>query len=128
VHSVLKYGMTLYRAQVGPEALVDAVVTFLRGKVSGTEWLEGVPCSLVLVFGLEYWRQLGAAGWTKADLREYLYPRLVADDGTPFHPVRLEAKDDLLLVAAGGEAYAGVWGLVSAGARPSTRPIDPLRR
>jgi hypothetical protein len=41
-------------------------------------------------------------------VHEYLYHRLSADDGAPIQPVRLNSPQDLLLVAAGGPAFAAV--------------------
>jgi len=128
VHSVQHYPKNLDRWNSAPEALCDEMVGFLRGKVGGADWFPGEPCWMVLAFGDDYHRRFRAAGWSKAQIREYLFPRLTAVDGSPFHPVRLTKPEDLLLVAAGGLAYASFWTLNSFSAPPSTRLIDPLAR
>jgi hypothetical protein len=89
-----------------PEALLDNLAVYGRGRMSGAGWFGDEPCSLLLVFPPESKRVLGT--WTKELVHEHLYDRLVADDGAPIQPVRLQSPDDLLLVAAGGPAFAAV--------------------
>jgi hypothetical protein len=128
VHSVHLYVKPLDRRNTTPETLLDGAAAFLRGKVAGAGWFPDVPCSLMIVWGHEFHRQFGAAGWSKQRMRDYLFPRLTARDGPSFHPLKLESPDDLLMVATGGLALASWWSFISFGTRPSTRAIDPLRK
>lgn len=128
VHSVHHYPRNLDRRNESPEAVCDEMVGFLRGKVGGANWFPGEPTWLVLALGHDYHRRFRAAGWSKAQIRDRLFPKLIEDGGQPFYPVRLNSPDDLLLVAAGGEAYASFWSFNSFSAPPVTRCIDPLAR
>jgi hypothetical protein len=80
-----------------------------------------------LVVGAEWHRQYVDAGWSKDDVRRYLFPLLVAADagGTP---VRLAGPDDLTVVRAGGPGEATEWCLIGAGARPVTSNVDLFRK
>jgi hypothetical protein len=89
-----------------PAELLDNLVVYARGRMSGSNWFGDEPCSLLLVFPPESKRVLGS--WSKETVHEYLYNRLVVDDGAPIQPVRLQSPQDLLIVAAGGPAFAAV--------------------
>jgi len=81
----------------------------------------------VLVLGAESRRRLTGHGWSKDDVVSYLFPRLVAPATDGYRPVALAAPSDLLVVSAGGGAYAASWWLVAHDAPPATRAVDPLR-
>lgn len=109
------------RSSKSPEALLDRLVIYARGKVSGSGWFGDDPCSLLLIFPPE--SRLVVGGWSKEALREYLFERLVVDDGTPIQPVRLSSPDDLVIVAAGGPAFAAVQLMFSHRFSPVTRQV-----
>jgi hypothetical protein len=109
------------RSSKTPEALLDRLVIYARGKVSGSGWFGDDPCSLLLIFPPE--TRLVVGGWSKEAVREYLFERLVADDGTPIQPVRLSSPDDLVIVAAGGPAFAAVQLLWSHRFSPVTKQV-----
>jgi hypothetical protein len=104
VLSTLVQSLCADRHSTTPEELLDNLVSYARGKMSGSSWFGNDQCSLLLVIPPESRRVLGS--WTKEAVHDYLYPRLIADDGTPIQPVRLGSPADLLIVAAGGPAFA----------------------
>jgi hypothetical protein len=106
VLSTLVQSLCADRHSTAPEALLDNLVSYARGKMSGSSWFGNDLCSLLLVIPPESRRVLGS--WTKEAVYDYLYPRLIADDGTPIQPVRLGSPADLLIVAAGGPAFAAI--------------------
>jgi hypothetical protein len=124
VHSVIARSLAHDRQSATPEALLDQLVAYARGKVSGSSWFGPDPCSLLLVFPPESKRVLD--GWSKEHVHDYLFERLVVDDGTPIQPVRLPSPDDLLIVAAGGPAFAGVQLLLSHRFAPVTRQVRTI--
>jgi len=128
VHSVHLYVKPLDRKHTTAEGLLDAMAAFQRGKVAGAHWFPGAPATLMLVLGDEYHRQFRIAGWDKARMRDYLFPRLTAPAESVFRPLNLSRPEDILIVAAGGLALASYWGFISFGTSPATRAINPLRR
>jgi hypothetical protein len=128
VHSVHLYMKPIDRKNTTGEGLLDAIAGFLRGKVSGVGFFPDRPASLALIFGDEFHRQFRIAGWSKQQMRDYLFPRLTAKAEGPFKPVQISRPEDMLIVAAGGLALASWWSFISFGTVPATRAIDPLRR
>ena len=121
VHSTIVRSMHADRHSTTPEGLLDRLVVFARGKVSGAGWFGDDPCSLVLVIPEETRRVLGK--WSKDAMHDYLFERLVAGDDTPIHPVRLASPNDLLIVAAGGPAFAAIQLLLSHRLSPVTTMV-----
>jgi hypothetical protein len=124
VHSVIARSLAHDRQSTTSKDLLNQLVLYARGKVSGSSWFEDDPCSLLLIFPPESARVL--SGWSKENVHEYLFERLVVDDGTPIQPVRLPSPEDLLIVAAGGPAFAGVQLLLSHRFSPVTRQVHEL--
>jgi hypothetical protein len=106
VFSTLVQSLCADRHSKTPEALLDNLVLYARGKMSGSAWFDDDPCSLLLVIPPETRRVL--SGWTKESVHQYLYLRITAEDGTPIQPVRLASTDELSIVAAGGPAFAAI--------------------
>jgi hypothetical protein len=117
-----KAGRNFDRASTALDDFADRMALFLRDSVGATDWFGATPLHVLVVVSQEWRRQLVAGGWSKADLRAQLLPRLTADDGYG-HPLALTGVDDLSIVGAGGPAEASVWCLVGRAGRPVTQPI-----
>jgi len=89
-----------------PEALCDSYLALLRRqRVAGDRWL-GDGNNAVLVVGREHRRYFERAGWSKDDLRSYLWPRCFEGER---NVVGLGRREGLLIVAAGGDGMAESW-------------------
>lgn len=87
-----------------PEGVLDSVGNVLRREGSaGDRWL-GEDTNVMLVMGLEHMRYFAEAGWSKQDMRSYLWPQLAAE-----RRVKLGKPEGLLIVAAGGPGMAETW-------------------
>ena len=92
-----------------PEGILDTICTVTRRKgTAGDQWL-GDGTNLVMVIGQEHMRWLTAAGWSKADIRSYLWPRLTEAPRPGERTVKLGHPEGLLIVAAGGPGMAETW-------------------
>ena len=92
-------------------------------------WL-GDNTNVVVVMGPEHRRFLVEAGWSKADARAYLWPRVKAEQGPGEGRVGLGKPEGILLVAAGGPGMSESWILfpTSRGRSPSpSYPRSPSR-
>jgi thioredoxin reductase (NADPH) len=110
------YRQVMDRAHNDSAGVVDYLTLFLRGRAAGTRLFGPQPLSVLLVIGQEL-RRLLSPDYDKVTLRNVLYERVTADDGTPFGPIPIASPDDILIVAAGGVAFPTVWAF-SAPARP----------
>lgn len=107
-----------------PEGICDSILKLLRRQgVAGDRWL-GEDNNVVLVIGPEHQRYLVAAGWTKADVRSYLWARFF-EDGV--NVVRLGRPEGLLIAAAGGPGMAETWILFPHLAWAITRKVETRR-
>jgi hypothetical protein len=92
-----------------PEDVLDVIVEAMRRQgSSGDKWL-GEDNSIVLVMGPEHRRFFDDEGWSKADIRNHLWPRITAPPGPGERPVRVGKPEGLLLVAAGGPGMGQTW-------------------
>jgi hypothetical protein len=108
-----------------PEGICDSILKLLRRQgVAGDRWL-GEDNNVVLVVGPEHLRYLIAAGWTKADVRSYLWARFF-EDGV--NVVRLGKPEGLLIAAAGGPGMAETWILFPHLAWAITRKVEARRQ
>ena len=73
--------------------------------MAGDEFL-GEDNNLVMVVGPEHRRFFDAAGWSKNDIRSYLWPRSFENDE---NCVGLGKPEGLLIVAAGGDGMGETW-------------------
>ncbi len=89
-----------------PEGVCDSILKTIRSRgVAGDRWL-GEGTNLVLIVGPEHRRYFDRAGWSKDDIRDYLWPRF-HEDGR--NVVGLGRPDGLLIVAAGGDGMGESW-------------------
>ena len=85
-----------------PESVADAVIGAIRRQgTTGDAWL-GAGLGIVLVVGPDHRRVYDAAGWSKADIRAYIWPRLQAPFADYERPVLIGSPDGVVVVAAGG--------------------------
>ncbi len=92
-----------------PEGVLDSLAATLRRQgTAGDRWL-GEGTNVVVVMGPEHRRYLVEAGWSKADARAYLWPKLTAPSLPGEGRVKLGSPEGLLLVAAGGPGMAESW-------------------
>ncbi|MDA8044927.1 MAG: hypothetical protein M0Z30_06775 [Actinomycetota bacterium] len=108
-----------------PEGILDSVNRTLRQTGSiGDRWL-GEDTNIVLVVGMEHMRYFAGAGWSKQQMREYLWPRLQAPPGAGERTVNLGKPEGLLIVAAGGPGMAQTWAILPHLAWAITEPVQP---
>ena len=89
-----------------PEAICDTLVREIQSRfIASDRWL-GDDTNLVCVIGPEHRRFFDREGWSKDDIRGYLWPRLFVDGGPG---MGLGKPEGLLLVAAGGDGMASSW-------------------
>jgi hypothetical protein len=99
----------------------DSILKLLRRQhVAGDRWL-GEDNHVVLVIGPEHQRYFTSAGWSKDDIRKYLWPRFF-DDGR--NAVGLGRPEGILIVAAGGPGMAETWILFPHLASAITRKVE----
>lgn len=109
-----------------PEGVSETIILTMRRRgLIGDRWL-GDRHNLVMVVGPEHQRYYLEAGWSKDDLRAYLWPRLTAPTTTEHdRAVNIGRPDGLLIVAAGGPGMAETWLLVPHLALAVTEKIVP---
>ena len=115
-------------AKKTPEATLDSIVTSIRrGGVSGDRWL-GQKTNVVVVVGMEHMRVLSAGGWSKKDMRDYAYPRLMEPQRNGEARVNLGEAEGLLFVAAGGPGMPESWIIHPHLSWAITKPIETPER
>lgn len=96
-------------AMQSPESLLDGFVATARTReIRQDDWL-GEERNVVLVIGPEHRDFLDAAGWTKEDVRQYLFPRLTAPSAGHEEKHHLYRPEGILIAAAGGRGMAESW-------------------
>ena len=89
-----------------PEGICDSILGIIRSKfIASDRWL-GDGTNLVLVIGPEHRRFFDREGWSKDDIRGYLWPRF-HEDGR--NTTGLGRPEGLLIVAAGGDGMGDSW-------------------
>ena len=91
-----------------PEGICDSILGVILSRFVATDRWLGDGTNLVLVVGPEHRRFFDRAGWSKDDIRSYLWPRFHEDGKRSVGHGRPEGR---LLVAAGG-AGLGAGGLL----------------
>jgi hypothetical protein len=92
-----------------PEDVADGYVATLRYKGIGGDVFTGDGCSAVVVVGPEHRRYFDEAGWSKDDLRSYMYPKVAMDTGAaPGRRLNIR-PEGLVFVAAGGAGMGEAW-------------------
>jgi hypothetical protein len=89
-----------------PEAICDSILSVVLWRYVPTDRWLGDGTNLVLVVGPEHRRYFDRAGWSKDDIRDYLWPRF-HEDGQKI--VGLGKPEGLLIVAAGGDGMGESW-------------------
>jgi hypothetical protein len=123
VHSA----MTIHSAEEmvarTPEGILDTVVLHMKRKgTAGDRWL-GDDTNVVMVIGREHQRWLVSAGWSKADIRSYMWPKLMAAPEPGERQIKLGHPEGLLIVAAGGPGMAETWLFFPHLASAITEPV-----
>ena len=106
-----------------PEGILDSILLTLRmNGVAGDEFL-GEDTNVMLVVGPEHQRYFDDKGWSKDDMRGYLFPRFSADPGPIGRVVGIAKPQGILIVAAGGDGMAQTWVLLPHLALAITEPV-----
>jgi hypothetical protein len=126
-----------------PDALLDRLVHLCRVRPINPDQYLGDERTMVILIGPEHRRILEEAGWSKADVRSYLYPKLTAPhtrgegeiDAQGLHAtggptessLAISAPDKLLLITAGGQGRQLSWAFFPHIASAVSMPIpSPL--
>lgn len=124
VHSLMKFVDHIDFTSRSPEALCDGLLaTLAREGVATDRWL-GDDNNVVIVVGYEHQRYFRESGWSKADLRKYLFDRV--NDGE--RPIGVGKPEGILIAAAGGPGMAESWILFPHLAWAITEPVALPRR
>jgi hypothetical protein len=106
VHSVMTLVSAIDFTSRTPEALCDSLLAkILANHVATDRWL-GDGNNLVMVVGPEHRRFFDVAGWSKDDIRSYLWPRFFKDG---VNKTGLGKPEGLLIVSAGGDGMGETW-------------------
>ncbi|HEX7096865.1 MAG TPA: hypothetical protein VF183_13345 [Acidimicrobiales bacterium] len=126
VHSMMRFVAASDYTSRTPEGVLDSIVMNLRFHgISGDSWL-GDQHNVVLVVGPEHQRYFIEAGWSKAQMQEYLWPRLIEPTRGPTdRHVNMGHPENILIVAAGGPGMGETWLLMPHLALAITEPIQP---
>jgi hypothetical protein len=126
VHSIMRFVSAGDLTSRTPEGILDTLVLHLRFHgIAGDAWL-GEDHNLMLVLGPEHRRFFTEAGWSKADLQQALWPRLVEPTRGPTDRlVNIGRPEGILVVGAGGAGMSETWCLMPHLAQAVTVAIDP---
>ncbi|MEX1007211.1 MAG: hypothetical protein WD271_05135 [Acidimicrobiia bacterium] len=108
-----------------PEGVLDTVCRAIRQRGTAADVWLGDNTNVVVVMGPEHRRFLVEAGWSKADARAYLWPKVKAEQGPGEGRVGLGKPEGILLVAAGGPGMSESWILFPHLAWAITEPVVP---
>jgi hypothetical protein len=109
VHSAMTIASAEEMVARTPEGILDTICTTMRRRgTAGDRWL-GDSTNVVMVIGREHQRYFVSAGWSKADIRGYLWPRLTEPPREGERQVKLGHPEGLLIAAAGGPGMAETW-------------------
>ena len=109
VASMMTMGNAVDLTSRAPEGILDSIVRLIRQRgVATDDWL-GDGSNVVIVMGPEHRRFLLEAGWSKADARDYLWPRLSAPREPGEARVGVGKPEGILIVGAGGPGMAESW-------------------
>ena len=108
VHSTMTFVPCVDFTSRSPEKVCESWLSMLRRYGVFTDRFLGEGQNLLMVVGPEHQRYFLEAGWSKDDIREYLWPRF-QNPGPGERPVMLGSPEGMLLVAAGGPGMAETW-------------------
>ena len=125
VHSVMRMISAWDSSSRDPEGVLDTLVAETRYHgITGDEFL-GDGINLLYVMGREHQRFFFDAGWSKAQMQDYLWSRLTAPTaGVHDRWVNLGRAENILIVAAGGAGMAETWILFPHLAWAITEPVE----
>ena len=90
-----------------PEGILNSLAKRVRQTgVIGDKWL-GDDVNVVLIMGTEHMRYFAEAGWSKQQMRDYIFPKLIAEPREG--PMYIKRPECILFVAAGGPGMAETW-------------------
>ncbi len=90
-----------------PQGVCDSILAVIRSKGVVTDRWLGEGNNVVLVVGPEHRRYFDEAGWSKDDIRGYLWERFFDEKGRKI--VSLGRREGMLIVAAGGPGMGESW-------------------
>lgn len=108
VHSTMNFVTCVDFTSRSPEDVCESWLVMLRRYGVFTDRFLGDGQNVLLVVGPEHQRYFLEAGWSKDDIRQYLWPRF-QKPGPGERPVNLGSPEGMLLVAAGGPGMAETW-------------------
>jgi hypothetical protein len=125
VHSMMRFVAASDFTSRTPEGVLESISSELRYHgIGGDRWL-GENHNVVLVLGTEHQRYFLDEGWSKADMQEYLWPRLIEPTrGARDRLVNIGRPEGILIVAAGGPGMGETWLLMPHLAWAITRPVE----
>ncbi|MEE9286050.1 MAG: hypothetical protein V3V35_10040 [Dehalococcoidia bacterium] len=112
-----------------PEEFLDRAAALVRTVWTYAQTSSFDTCrSLLVVVGGEHMDMTAQAGWSKDDIRHYLFPKLRAPQSGYEVPSPIASADKILIVAAGGRAMAQSWFMVPFPSHcPVTQEVQPPR-
>jgi hypothetical protein len=126
VHSIMRLVSAGDLTSRGPEGILDSIILNLRFLGIGVDAWMGERRNVMLVLGPEHQRFFIEAKWSKEQMQDYLWPRLVAPPTGPTdRTVNIGRPDGILIVAAGGPGMGETWILAPHLALAITKRIEP---
>ncbi|MEZ4292190.1 MAG: hypothetical protein R3E53_17265 [Myxococcota bacterium] len=123
VHSCMTITQAVDFVARSPEAVLDSILATLRRHGVAQDAFMGDRNNLLLVVGPEHQRFFVDAGWSKDDMRAYLFPRFDEDPGPGGRRVGIGRPEGILIAAAGGEGMAETWVFLPHLALAITEPV-----
>ena len=109
VHSSMTITQAIDFTSRTPEGVLDSILgTLRRYGIAGDEWL-GDGTNVLLTIGPEHQRFLVEKGWSKDDIRAYLFPKFQDDPGPGGRTVGIGKPEGILITAAGGDGMGETW-------------------
>jgi hypothetical protein len=127
VHSLLASLPSTEATRRTPEGVLDTLVETLRSRPALAGRWPDRQTRIVLVVGEEQQRVFRDADWSRAQMRDYLWPRLTGAQGSGT-ALALGEPLEMPIVAAGGPGMSWIWVLVAHTLAPVTLAIEDERR
>ena len=123
VHSAMTIDSAVDFVSRAPEGILDSILGVLRRHGIANDEFLGEDTTVMLVVGPEHRRFFERAGWSKDDMRDYLFPKFGEDPGPGGRVVGIGRKDGILICAAGGDGMGQTWVLLPHLAIAITEPV-----
>ncbi|MBW2271307.1 MAG: hypothetical protein JRH16_22375 [Deltaproteobacteria bacterium] len=123
VHSIMHFVSAIDFTARTPEAVLDTILATLRRYGVFSDRFLGDGQNVMLVVGPEHMRFFAEEGWSKDDMRGYLWPK-IQKTGAGERPIMLGQPEGMLITAAGGPGMAETWLLIPHLAWAITEPIS----